>query len=74
MPNNRTKGNGALRKHIKAFLKKIKPKTLIYTNHIVMELSKINKNYNINSQRVANLLGERKDVVKSDGYGVWMKL
>jgi len=74
MPNNRTKGNDALRKYIKAFLKKIKPKTLIYTNHIVMELSKINKNYNINSQRVANLLGERKDVVKSDGYGVWMKL
>lgn len=74
MLNNRTKGNDTLRKHIKAFLKKIKPNTLIYTNHIVMELSRLNKNYNINSQRVANLLKEQKDIVKSVGSGMWMKL
>ena len=74
MPNNRTKGNDTLRKHLASFLKKIKPETIIYTNHLIAEFSKRNKNYSLSSARITNLLKEQKDIVKSIGSGVWMKL
>jgi hypothetical protein len=72
--NNRTNGNNTLRKHLKAFLKKIKPDTTIYTNRVVIELSKLNKNYSLSSQRVTNLLKEQNDIIKFVKSGVWIKL
>jgi hypothetical protein len=74
MPNNRTKGNNNLRVKLKIFLKKKMSGDTFHINQIVSKLSMFNKNYNISSTRAANLLKEQKDIVKSIGSGVWMKL
>lgn len=74
MPNNRTKGNDTLRKRLVVFLKKKTSGDTFHINHIISKLSSFNKNYNISSARAANLLKEQKDIVKSIGSGVWMKL
>lgn len=74
MPNNRTKGNNTLRKHLTAFLKKIPRGKEFHINSIVAILSKLNKNYNITSSRVTNLLKEQDNLVKFIKSGVWMKL
>lgn len=74
MPNNRTKGNDTLRKHLASFLKKINPETIIYTNHLIAEFSKRNKNYSLSSARITNLLKEHDHLVVFIKSGVWMKL
>jgi hypothetical protein len=71
--NSRTKGNDTLRKRLKNFLKRIKSGEEIYTNHIILHLSKLNKNYSISSARVTNLLKENI-AVKFIKSGVWMKV
>ena len=70
---HRTKGNETLRKRLKGLLKKIPSGETILTNHIVMELSKLNKNYNISPARAANLLKENAGV-KFIRSGVWLKI
>jgi len=72
--NNRTKGNDTLRKRLKIFLKKIKSGNTIHINHVVMELSRLNKNYSISTQRAASLLKEHDNLVTFVKSGVWLKL
>jgi hypothetical protein len=71
--NHKTKGNDTLRKRLKDILHTFKSGTEIKTNHLVMELSKLNKNYALNSARVTNLLKENPAVVFIKS-GVWLKL
>lgn len=74
MPNNRTKGNDTLRKKLKLFLKKMPREKEFHINSIVTTLTKLNKNYNITSPRVANLLKEQENLVVFIKSGIWMKL
>jgi len=71
--NNRTKSNNTLRKKLNLFLKQIPSGEEIKTNHVVMVLSKLNRNYSLSSARVTNLFKENVDIkfIKS---GIWMKL
>ncbi|MFA5247955.1 MAG: hypothetical protein WC415_01760 [Patescibacteria group bacterium] len=72
--NHKTKGNDTLRQRLKLFLNKIPSGKEIETNHLVMELSKLNKNYSLNSARVTNLLKENREVVRFIRSGIWLKL
>ncbi|MFA5745777.1 MAG: hypothetical protein WC932_02840 [archaeon] len=72
--NHKTKGNDTLRQRLKLFLNKITSGKEIETNHLVMELSKLNKNYSLNSARVTNLLKENREVVRFIRSGIWLKL
>jgi hypothetical protein len=72
--NSRTKGNDMLRKRLKNFLKTFKSGAEIRTNHVVMRLSKLNKNYSISSQRVTSLMKEHDNLVVFIKSGVWMKI
>jgi len=74
MSNHKTKSNNILRERLKIILDNIESKTEIQTNHLVLELSKLNKNYSLNSARVTNLLKECKGTVKFIKSGVWLKL
>jgi hypothetical protein len=74
MSNSRTKGNNTLRQRLTIFLDKIPSGEEIQTNHVVSELSKINRNYSICPQRVHNLLKECQGTVKFIKSGVWLKL
>ncbi len=74
MTNHKTKSNNTLRERLKTFLKNIPSGKEIKTNHLVLELSKLNKNYSLNSARVTNLLKENRDLVKFIKSGVWLKL
>lgn len=74
MTNNRIKGNNTLRKHLTEFLKKIESGTTIYTNHLIADFSKRNKNYSLSSARVTNLLKEQVGLVRFIKSGVWVKL
>ena len=74
MSNNRTKGNNTLRKRLKSFLKKIPSGDTFHINHLVMTLSKLNKNYNITSTRVTNLLKEQNDIIRFVKSGTWIKI
>ena len=70
---HRTKGNETLRKRLKGLLKNIKSGEEITTNHLIMVLSKMNKNYSLSSARVTNLLKENAGV-KFIRSGVWLKI
>lgn len=74
MANNRTKSNDTLRKKIKWFLKKKISGETFHINHAVSELTKLNKNYSLNSTRITKLLMEQDNLVKFIKSGVWMKL
>jgi hypothetical protein len=74
MLKHRTKGNDTLRQKLKLFLARIPSGKEIQTNHLVLELSRLNKNYSLNSARVTNLLKENRDLVKFIKSGVWLKL
>ena len=74
MVNHKTKSNNTLRARLKLFLKNIPSGNEIQTNHLVLELSKLNKNYSLNSARVTNLLKECQGTVKFIKSGVWLKL
>ena len=74
MTNNRTKSNDTLRGRIKDFLKTKASGEKFHINHVVMELSKLNKNYSLTSVRISNLLKEQEGLVRFVRSGVWMKL
>jgi len=74
MSNNRTKGNNTLRQRLTVFLNKIPSGGTFHINHIVMELSKLNKNYSLSPARVANLLKEQENIVRFVKSGVWLKI
>ena len=74
MSNNRTKSNNTLRIRLKNFLKSTPSGDTFHINHLVMELSKLNKNYSLNSARVTSLLKDHEGLVRFVKSGIWMKI
>jgi hypothetical protein len=74
MSNHRTKSNDTLRQRIKDFLKTKASGETFHINTVVTALSRLNKNYTLNPQRLTNLLKELDNIARPVESGVWVKL